>query len=97
MKKKIKKLSNGKKKHFLNDKLKIKTDELCSMNNLPQFEKNHSFPLTSRIYSDSEVIIDGSIFRNKLISQRIDNDVDTDDEQIASGIRRLHKSLSEAT
>lgn len=60
-------------------------------------DKTHHFPLNSRIYSDSEVIVDGSIFRNKLIAQRIDNDVDTDDEQIASGIRRLHNSLSEAT
>lgn len=41
--------------------------------------------------------MEGSIFRNKLISQRIDNDIDTDDEQIASGVRRLHKSLSEAS
>jgi hypothetical protein len=66
------------------------------MNILPM-ERNHNFPLNSRIYSDSEVIIEGSIFRNKLISQRIDNDIDTDDEQIASGIRRLHKSLTDAT
>jgi len=31
------------------------------------------------VYLDSDVIIDGCIFKNKLIPQRIDNDVDTDD------------------
>jgi hypothetical protein len=51
---------------------------------------------SSRIYSDIDVIADGSIFRNKLISQRIDNDIETDDEQIASGIQRLHRSLADA-
>lgn len=35
--------------------------------------------MLGRIYSDSDIIVDGIIFRNKLISQRIDNDVDTDD------------------
>jgi hypothetical protein len=30
-------------------------------------------------YLDSDVIVDASIYRNKLINQRIDNDVDTDD------------------
>lgn len=49
-----------------------------------------------KIYSDSEVIADGCIFRHKLISQRIDNDVDTDDEQIISGIKRLERSLLDA-
>ena len=34
MKKKIKKLSVGKKKHFLIDKLKIKSEEMSSMNSL---------------------------------------------------------------
>ena len=47
-------------------------------------------------YLDSEIIVDSSIFCNKVISHRIDNDVDTDDEQIASGINKLKKSLEEA-
>ena len=42
------------------------------------------------------MIIDASIYRNQIISQRIDNDVDSDDEQIASGIKRLHKALADA-
>jgi hypothetical protein len=50
--------------------------------------------MLKKVYQDTEVIIDGCIFRNKIVPQRIDNDVDTDDEQINSGIRRLHKSLS---
>jgi hypothetical protein len=94
MKKKIKKLSNGKKERipFLKNRSEMNDLEGPAQ---PQ-EKNHPFPLTSRIYSDIDVIADGSIFRNKLISQRIDNDVETDDEQITSGIRRLHRSLADA-
>lgn len=45
--------------------------------------------------SDYEVYPDSSIFRSKIINQRIDNDVDSDDEQIQAGIRRLHKYLSD--
>jgi hypothetical protein len=47
-------------------------------------------------YLDSEVIVDSSIFCNKLINHRIDNDIDTDDDQISSGINKLKKSLEEA-
>ena len=47
-------------------------------------------------YFDSEVIVDASIFRNQIINQRIDNDIDSEEEQINSGVRRLYKSLSDA-
>jgi hypothetical protein len=52
MKKKIKKLSNGKKKLIQNDKVKVKSDE-SFMNALPHMEKCTTFSLSSRIYSDS--------------------------------------------
>ena len=46
---------------------------------VPEPKPYHPSLLNIPIYSDTEVIIEGSIFRNKLISQRMDNDVDTDD------------------
>ena len=36
------------------------------------------------------------MYRNKVISQRIDNDVDTDDEQVNAGVRRMTKILTDA-
>ena len=47
-------------------------------------------------YFDNEVIVDASIFRNQLINQRIDNDIDSEEEQIITGVKRLHKSLADA-
>ncbi len=46
-------------------------------------------------YLDSEVIPDASIYRNRIINQRIDNDIDTDDEQLQSSVKRLHRFLLE--
>jgi hypothetical protein len=61
---------------------------------IAQLTNNHS-RLLSKVYADSEVISDIQGLRGKLKPQRIDNDVDTDDEQVNAGIKRLHRSLSE--
>ena len=46
-----------------------------------------------KTFNDHEVFLDSEYFIGKIIPQRIDNDADTDDEQIRSGIRRMSQSL----
>ena len=47
------------------------------------------------VYRDSELGFDHEL-RNLVQPQRIDNDVDTDEEQVESGVRRLTEFLYEA-
>ena len=69
--------------------------ELSSKTEREEIAETHKNLLINP-YFDSEVIVDASIFRNQLINQRIDNDIDSEEEQIITGVRRLHKSLSDA-
>lgn len=45
-----------------------------------------------RVFREDELDMDMEL-RNMIIPQRIDNDVDTDEEQINAGIRKLHRLL----
>ena len=81
MKKKIKKLSRSKKptqrhSNFRGIVSEAMADEMEQK--IAQLTSNHS-KMLSKIYADSEVILDMQGLRGKLKPQRIDNDVDTDD------------------
>lgn len=55
--------------------------------NDPSSKKTHTFPL----YSDREVL--NIYFKNNLITQELDNDVETDEEQLKDARRYLFDSL----
>ena len=94
MKKKIKKLSKSKRFPQLQANTASAEELKTSISSNSRMEMTALHQnLMKAAYADNEVIQNDSIFRCQLINQKIDNDVDTDEEQIASGIKRLQKSL----
>lgn len=99
MRKKIRKASKTK-KHYLIDFLRrrgIKEQAEMLGRGPPQTVLAQHQALQGGVFSDREVFSDDCLFRSKVIAQRLDNDADSDDEQIACAVKRIHRTLADAT